>query len=60
MIDEYGLLVNNESGCFTWPISQGTLVIDLALSMAELGPLTLWEIPEEYSALLDHKLILLR
>lgn len=28
--------------------------------MAKLGPLTLWEIPEEYPALLDHEVILLR
>ena len=60
MIDEYGLFVNNEPGCSTRPINQGTSVIDLARSMAELGPLTLWEIPEEYLALSDYKLILLR
>ena len=59
MIDEYNLLVNNKPGRSTWPISQGTLVIDLALSTAELGPLTFWEILEEYLALSDHKLILL-
>ena len=60
IIDEYGLLVNNEPRRSTWPVSQGISVIDLALSTAALGPLTLWETPEEYPALSDHELILLR
>lgn len=60
MIDEYGLLVNNEPGRSTRPLSQGISVIDLALTTAALGPLTLWEIPEEYPALSDHELIFLR
>ena len=60
IIDEYGLLVNNEPGRSTRPVSQGISVIDLALSTTALGPLTLWEIPEEYPALSDHELILLR
>ena len=60
LIDHFGLFVNNEPGRSTRPISQGISVIDLALSTAELGPLTLWEIPEEYPALSDHELILLR
>ncbi len=60
MIDQYGLLINNKPGRSTRPTSQGILVIDLALSTSELGPLTLWEIPEEYPALSDHELILLR
>ena len=59
MIDEYGLLVNNKPGRSTWPISQRILVIALALSTAELGPLTLWKILEGYPVLLDHELILL-
>lgn len=41
MIDKYGLLINNKTGRFTRPISQGTLIIDLALFMTELEPLTL-------------------
>ncbi len=57
IIDEYGLLVNNEPRRSTRPVSQ---VIDLALSTPALGPLTLWEIPEEYPTLSDHELILLR
>ena len=59
-IDQFGLLINNEPGRSTRPTSQGVSVIDLALSTVELGPLTLWEIPEEYPALSDHELILLR
>ena len=35
-------------------------MIDLALSTAEPGSLTLWEILEEYSSLSDHELIVLR
>ena len=31
----------------------------MALSSPELGPLCLWEIPEEYPSLSDHELILL-
>lgn len=34
-------------------------IIDLALSSSKLGPLCVWEIPEEYPSLLDHKLIFL-
>ena len=60
IIDHYGFLVNNESGHSTRPIGQAISVIDLALSTAALGPLTLWEIPEEYPTLSDHELILLR
>lgn len=60
IIDQYGLLINNEPGRSTRPTSQEISVIDLALSTAELGPLTLWEVPEEYPALSDHELILLR
>ena len=60
LIDQFGLLITNEPGSSTRPTSQGISVIDLALSTAELGPLTLWEIPEEYPALSDHELILLR
>ena len=60
LIDQFGLLINNEPGRSTRPISQGISVIDLALSTSELGPLTLWEIPEDYPALSNHELILLR
>lgn len=59
LIDKFSLLINSQPGCSTCPASQGISVLDLAFSIAELGPLTLWEIPEEHSALSDHKLILL-
>ena len=60
MIDEYGVLVNNKLGRSTWLISQKTLIIDLVLSTTKLGLLTLWKIPEEYLALSNYELILLR
>ncbi len=59
-IDQFALIINNEPGRSTRPASQGVSVIDLALSTTELGPLTLWEIPEDYPALSDYELILLR
>lgn len=59
-IEKYGLIVNNDPDYSTQPASQGGVsIIDLALSSPELGPLCLWEIPEEYPSLSDHKLILL-
>lgn len=33
-------------------------IIDLALTSLDLGPLRVWEIPEEYLSLSDHELIL--
>ncbi len=59
IIDQYDLLVNNEPGRATRLLSQRISIIDLAFSTVELGPLTLWEIPEEYPLLSDHELILL-
>lgn len=40
-------------------MSREISVINLALFMAALGPLTLWKILEKYPALSDYKLILL-
>lgn len=60
MIDYYGLLVNNKPGSPTRPLRQGISVVDLALSPVALGPLNLWKIPEDYPALSDQELILLR
>lgn len=54
------MLINNEPGRTTRLASTEVLVIDLALSTIEVGPLTLWEIPEDYPSLSDHELILLR
>lgn len=59
IIGYHNLLINNEPRCFTQLISQEIMVIDLALFTIILEPLTLWEISEEYPALLDHGLILL-
>ena len=60
LIETYELIVNNSIDLPTWPASQGVSIIDLALTTVELGPLTLWEIPEEYPSLSDHELILLQ
>lgn len=34
-------------------------IINLVFISPELGPLFVWEIPEKYSSILDHELILL-
>lgn len=60
LIERFGLLINNEPGYATRPSSHIISIIDLALSTAEFGPLTLWEIPEEYPATSSHKLIVFR
>lgn len=60
LIDYYGFFLNNEPGRSTQPLSHRSLVIDLALSTTAFGSLTLWKIPEEYLALSDYELILLR
>ena len=59
-LNKYELIVNNNTDFPTRPRSQGISIIDLALTTASLGPLTLWEIPEEYPSLSDHELILLQ
>ena len=46
LIEQFWLLVNNKPGRATQPLSREVSVIDLALSSAQIGPLTLWEIPE--------------
>ncbi len=60
LIEKFGLFINNESRRITRSTSQGVSIIDLALSIAELGLLTLWEIFEQYLSLSDHELILLQ
>lgn len=60
LIENYEVIVNNDPDYAARSASQGgTSTIDLALSSPELGPLCLWEIPEEYPSLSDHELILL-
>ncbi len=59
LIERFGLLINNKPRCTTCPSSQTILVIDLALSIVELSPLTLWKIAKESLALSDHELIML-
>lgn len=60
VIDKFSLLINNKSSSSTCPASPGVSVYDLALSIVQLGPLILWEIPKEHLILSDHELILLR
>ena len=60
IIELFGLLINNEPIRATRPSSRDVLIIDLALSSPKLGPLTLWEISDEYPSLSDYELIILR
>ncbi len=60
LIEKYELIVNNNTDFPTRPRSPGMSIIDLALTTASLGPLTLWEIPEEYPSVSDHDLIVLQ
>lgn len=59
LIEKFHLLINNESGRSTRPISRGVSIIDLVLSTIELGPLSLWEISKDLLSLLDYELIVL-
>lgn len=59
LIESYELIINNDPDYATRLASQRRVsIIDLAFSSPELGPLCLWEIPEEYPSLSDHELIL--
>ena len=53
-------MINNEPGRATRPIGREVSIIDLTLSLPQLGPLTLWKIPEEYPSLSNHELIVLQ
>ena len=59
LIDNYELIVNNNTDFLTRPLSPGISIIDLALTSPELGPLRVWEFPEEYPSLSDHELIMM-
>lgn len=59
-IDKYKLILYNNTEFPTCPQSPGIFIIDLALTMVALRPLTLWEIPEKYSSVSDHELIILQ
>ena len=60
LIDKFELIVNNNTHYPKHFQSQGISIIDLILTTASLGPLILWEIPEEYPSISDHELILLQ
>ncbi len=59
LIEKFGLLINDKPKQTTSPASQGVFIIDLALSITELGLWTLWEIPERCLLLFDYEFILL-
>ncbi len=59
LIESYELIVNNDTDFPTCPSSPGISIIDLAITSSDLGPLRVWEIPEEYPSLSDHELILI-
>lgn len=59
LVKSYELIVNNNTDFPTRPSSPGISIIDLALTSPGLGPLRVWEIPEEYPSLSDHELILM-
>ena len=59
LIESYELIVNNDTDFATRPTTRGLLIIDLALTNSELGPLRSWEIPDEYPSLSDHELIVM-
>ena len=59
LIESYELIVNNNTDFPTRPSSPKISIIDLALTSLDLGPLRIWEIPEEYPSLSDHQLILI-
>lgn len=52
-------MVNNDTDYATRPSSPGISIIDLAFTNPDFGLLRVWEIPEEYSSLSDHEMILL-
>ena len=59
LIEKYELIINNDTYLPTRPSSPGISIIDLALTSPELGPLRVWEFPEEYPSLSDHELIMM-
>lgn len=59
LIDRYELIVNNNTDYLTRLQSQKFLIIDLALTTANFGPLKVWRIPEKSPSVSDHELILL-
>lgn len=58
LIEKFGLLINTEPGQTTRLISKGISIINLAISITELGLSTLWEMLKEYPSLFGHKIIL--
>ena len=59
LIEIYKLIVNNDTNFLTRQSSRKFSIIDLALTNSKLGPLPVWEIPEEYLSLSNHEFILM-
>lgn len=57
-IEGYELLVNNKTDFLILPESRGVSIIDPTLTSPDMGLLCAWKIPEEYSSLSNHELIL--
>lgn len=58
MIDNFELIINNNTDFAIQPVSQKISNISLTLTMGNLRPFTRWDIPEKYLLLFDYKLIL--
>ena len=59
LINQYKLIIDNNTDFSTCLQSQRTFIINLALTKAKLKQFTLWEILEKYLLISNHKLILL-
>ena len=59
LIDKYKLIINNNTDFPIRSRSQQTFIIDFALTTANHGLLTLWEILKKYPSVSNHDLILL-
>lgn len=59
LVENFHLLINNEPGRPIRPASRRVSIIDLVLPIVELGPWTLWTIPEDYPSLFDNELMIL-
>ena len=60
IIEQFGLFINNKPGRAIRFSSRDVSIIDLALLLSQVGPLTLQKISEKYLSLSDHELIVLR
>jgi Endonuclease-reverse transcriptase len=59
IIEDYGLILNNEPGAVTRPGKSSGSIIDLTFTTLEMGPLESWAIETESPSPSDHELIVL-